>query len=311
MRPPTNSSGRHEDIQGAAAPTRAGAWHGDAGAGISRPTRSGEGSRPVPDLLRFLAPARPAQRHGRAAGEVRRHQPHRSQHPAAGEPAGPKLPANYLPAHPFPPPGHPTSATRRRPAVCGRIATSAPSATRSAASSRAARTSTSRSAGCSGEARGDGRTRQHLHLLHLRPRHRHRPPRVAGKAEPLPAHLARAVHREGSRHQAGLAREGNIYLLDVLATLCDLAGISAAETNEGISFRPVLEGRHGLRDVLYGVSQRRHQARDAVREKGRLETHQVRRQTTAGARDQLFNLADNPGELLQEHHDPAGDRADR
>ena len=47
---------------------------------------------------------------------------------------------------------------------------------------------------------------------------------------------------------------GNIYLLDVLSTICDLASIPAPETSEGISFRPVLEGkRPTVREVLYGV----------------------------------------------------------
>ena len=59
---------------------------------------------------------------------------------------------------------------------------------------------------------------------------------------------------KGSRHQAGQSAQGNIYLLDVLATLCDLAGIEAPQTIEGISFRPVLEGKQQtVRDVLYGV----------------------------------------------------------
>jgi choline-sulfatase len=49
---------------------------------------------------------------------------------------------------------------------------------------------------------------------------------------------------------AGSRATGNIYLLDVLATLCDLAGIQPPETNEGLSFRPVLEGKQdAVRDV--------------------------------------------------------------
>jgi energy-coupling factor transporter ATP-binding protein EcfA2 len=42
---------------------------------------------------------------------------------------------------------------------------------------------------------------------------------------------------------AGSRVEGNIYLLDVLATLCDLAGVQPPESNEGSSFKPVLEGK--------------------------------------------------------------------
>ena len=45
--------------------------------------------------------------------------------------------------------------------------------------------------------------------------------------------------------------EGNIYLLDVLATLCDLAGVPPPERNEGQSFKPVLEGKSkAIREVL-------------------------------------------------------------
>lgn len=36
---------------------------------------------------------------------------------------------------------------------------------------------------------------------------------------------------------------GNIYLYDVLGTLCDLGGITPPETVESTCFRPVLEGK--------------------------------------------------------------------
>jgi choline-sulfatase len=59
---------------------------------------------------------------------------------------------------------------------------------------------------------------------------------------------------KGPGIQAGSRAEGNIYLLDTLATLCDLAGIAPPETNEGVSFKPVLTGQKpAIRDVLYGV----------------------------------------------------------
>ena len=59
---------------------------------------------------------------------------------------------------------------------------------------------------------------------------------------------------KGPGIQAGSRVKGNIYLLDVLATLCDLTGVQAPETNEGVSFKSVLEGkRQTVRDVLYGV----------------------------------------------------------
>ena len=46
---------------------------------------------------------------------------------------------------------------------------------------------------------------------------------------------------------------GNIYLLDALATFCDLTGIQIPSTCEGMSFKPVLMGKkEKVREVLYG-----------------------------------------------------------
>ena len=47
---------------------------------------------------------------------------------------------------------------------------------------------------------------------------------------------------KGPGIKAGSRVTGNVYLLDTLATLCDLAGIEAPATNEGRSFKPVLMG---------------------------------------------------------------------
>ncbi|MDP7108194.1 MAG: sulfatase-like hydrolase/transferase, partial [Roseibacillus sp.] len=47
---------------------------------------------------------------------------------------------------------------------------------------------------------------------------------------------------------------GNVYLLDVMATFCDLAGFKPPATCEGVSFKPVLMGeKETTREVLYGV----------------------------------------------------------
>ena len=40
--------------------------------------------------------------------------------------------------------------------------------------------------------------------------------------------------------------EGNIYLLDVFPTLCDLAGIDIPETVQGKSFKPILKGEKNV-----------------------------------------------------------------
>ena len=46
---------------------------------------------------------------------------------------------------------------------------------------------------------------------------------------------------KGPGIKPGSRAEGNVYLLDVLATLCDIAGFPAPESNEGLSFKPVLD----------------------------------------------------------------------
>ena len=64
----------------------------------------------------------------------------------------------------------------------------------------------------------------------------------------------------------GSRAPGNVYLADVLATLCEIAGIDPPATNEGTSFLPVLTGersddpRSALRRLL-----RRREARHPLR----------------------------------------------
>ncbi len=106
--------------------------------------------------------------------------------------------------------------------------------------------------------------------------------------------------------EPGSRASGYIYLLDVLPTLCDLAGIEIPESIEGRSIRPVLEGRADrVRDVVYGVyCGGTKPGMRAVKTDGwKLIEYDVLdgevRQT------QLFDLTENPNELLIEHHDPA------
>ena len=106
--------------------------------------------------------------------------------------------------------------------------------------------------------------------------------------------------------EGGSQATGNVYLMDMLSTLCDLAGIDAPATCEGESFRQVLEGeREKVRDVLYGVycggtkpGMRSVRSGDWKLIQYDLMEGEVRE-------TQLFNLADNPMELLGEHHDEA------
>ncbi len=95
---------------------------------------------------------------------------------------------------------------------------------------------------------------------------------------------------------------GNIYLGDSLATLCDIAGIKPPETNEGTSFLPVLQGRQQtVRDTLYGVycGGQKPGMRSVRRGDWKLIKYES---ATGGLHTQLFNLRDNPHELLEEHH---------
>ncbi len=103
----------------------------------------------------------------------------------------------------------------------------------------------------------------------------------------------------------GTRAQGNVYLMDVLATLCDLGGIEAPETNEGTSFRRVLEGKQDMvRDVLYGVYSGGTKPGIRCVRKGewKLIVHDVLDGFVQET--QLFNLEQNPLELLREHHTP-------
>lgn len=98
---------------------------------------------------------------------------------------------------------------------------------------------------------------------------------------------------------------GNVYLLDTLATLCDLAGVPTPETNEGISYRSVLEGRRStVRDVLYGAycGGTKPGMRSVRQGDWKLIKYDVLDGTTRET--QLFNLAENPFEFLEEHGHP-------
>ena len=111
---------------------------------------------------------------------------------------------------------------------------------------------------------------------------------------------------KGPGIKPGSRAQGNVYLLDVLATLCDLAKIEAPKTNEGLSFKPVLTGEKGVtREVLYGAYSGG--AKPGVRCVRKGDWKILRYESTKDnvSEVQLFNLADNPDELLIQHHDPA------
>ncbi|CAM4292044.1 sulfatase-like hydrolase/transferase [Zobellia nedashkovskayae] len=101
---------------------------------------------------------------------------------------------------------------------------------------------------------------------------------------------------------SGKRTKGNVYLLDVLPTLCDLAGIEIPETVEGTSFRPVLEGeKETVRDVMYGVYCGGTKPGMRTVKKGDWKLIKYDVMDGAVRETQLFNLAENPNEYLKEH----------
>ena len=98
--------------------------------------------------------------------------------------------------------------------------------------------------------------------------------------------------------------QGNIYLLDVLGTLCDLAGITPPGVLESVSFRPVLEGRkESVRDTLYGVYCGG--TKPGMRAVRKGDWKLIKYDVLDGRvrQTQLFNLRENPHEFLKEHQD--------
>lgn len=110
---------------------------------------------------------------------------------------------------------------------------------------------------------------------------------------------------KGPGIKPGTRSEGNVYLLDTLATLCDFAGIDAPETNEGKSFKGVLEGKQAVtRDVLYGVYCGG--TKPGMRCVRLGDWKLIKYDVLDGAvrETQLFNLAENPHEFLSGHQLP-------
>lgn len=104
----------------------------------------------------------------------------------------------------------------------------------------------------------------------------------------------------------GSRATGNNYLLDVMATLCDLTGVEAPASVEGHSFKPVLEGKQDIvREVLYGVYCGGTKPGMRCVKKGdwKLIKYDVLDGTVRET--QLFNLANNPHEFVSQHTDKA------
>jgi choline-sulfatase len=101
----------------------------------------------------------------------------------------------------------------------------------------------------------------------------------------------------------GSRAPGNIYLGDLIATFCELTGIMPPETNEGSSFKSVLLGeRQSIRETLYGVYNGG--GKPGMRSVKQGDWKLIEYQTQGVRETQLFNLKDNPHELLAEHKNP-------
>ena len=99
--------------------------------------------------------------------------------------------------------------------------------------------------------------------------------------------------------------EGNIYLADILPTVCDLAAIDIPKTVEGKSFKPVLTGEtKTVRDVMYGVYCGGSKPGMRCVKKGDWKLIRYDLMDGTIRETQLFNLAANPNEYLPEHHKP-------
>lgn len=110
---------------------------------------------------------------------------------------------------------------------------------------------------------------------------------------------------KGPGIEPGTRAQGNLYLLDVLPTLCDLAGIEAPNSVEGRSAKPVFKGKSDiLREVLYGAYCGG--TKPGMRSVKKGDWKLIKYDVLAGSvrETQLFNLAENPDELLAEHNSP-------
>ena len=102
--------------------------------------------------------------------------------------------------------------------------------------------------------------------------------------------------------KAGARAKGNNYLLDILPTVCDLAGIDIPETVQGKSVKPVLMGKAPqVRNVLYGAYCGG--TKPGMRSVRKGDWKLIKYDTMEGTvrKTQLFNLKQNPEELLAEH----------
>ncbi len=107
---------------------------------------------------------------------------------------------------------------------------------------------------------------------------------------------------KGPGIKAGSRVKGNVYLLDLLPTMCDLAGIEVPETVDGMSFKPLLEGQTTpMRETMYGAYCGG--SKPGMRSVTNGDWKLIKYDLLDGyiQETQLFNLKENPNEYLDEH----------
>ena len=107
---------------------------------------------------------------------------------------------------------------------------------------------------------------------------------------------------KGPGIKAGTRVQANSYLLDVLPTLCDLAGVDSPASVEGKSLKPVLTGaEETVRDTLFGVYCGGTKPGMRAVKKGDWKLIKYDVLDGEVQETQLFNLAENPNEFIAEH----------
>lgn len=107
---------------------------------------------------------------------------------------------------------------------------------------------------------------------------------------------------KGPGIKAGTRVPGNVYLLDLLPTLCDLADFDAPNTSEGTSFVPVLKGQQAtVRETLYGVYSGGTKPGMRCVKQGDWKLIKYDVMDGAIRETQLFDLSKNPHEFVAQH----------
>ncbi len=294
---------RHEATRRGGDPEQGSAWHAERALEFLADRRASRDKVPFLMFLGFSHPHDP--RHGSSELLQKYGAQDASQPPHQVNPLSPPLPINYLPAHPFPH-GHP--GLRDETQVSGVFDNRSEATVRNEIGREyACIENIDRQVGRVLEELSELEELDHTFVFftsdHGISVGRHG---LMGKQN-LYEHTWRVPFLiRGPGISAGQKAEGYIYLLDMLPTLCDLAGIAIPSTVEGLSFRPVLEGRaERIRDTVYGAySGGTKPGMRSVKTDGwKLIKYDVLEGSVRET--QLFHLRENPAELLLQHHQPA------